>query len=74
MTIIMMGLDQKSFANLKQLFLARMLFRETRPFFWFGEFRRCRRRFDEEHGCGTSATVFTVTDIDLAKQYYLGPD
>ena len=31
-----MGLDQKSFENLKLLFLARMLCRETRSFFFSG--------------------------------------
>ena len=38
----------------------------TQGFFWFGEFRRGWRSFDDEHRCGTPETVVTVTNIEAA--------
>ena len=49
-------------------FLARMLRREVRFFFWFGNFRRDRRSFDEEHRCHTLATAIAVANIEAAEK------
>ena len=63
----MKGLHQeKSIENLKQPFGKNVPLR-TQVFFWFGEFRRGRRSFDDESRCGTLATTVTVTNIEAAK-------
>ena len=63
----MNGLHQEqSFENLKPLF-GKNASSRTKVFFWFGEFRRGRRSFDDAHRCGTPETAGTVTNIEAAE-------
>ena len=62
----MKGLHQeKSLENLKQRF-GKNAASKPQVCFWFGEFRRGRRSFDDEHQCDTSANAVTVTNIEVA--------
>ena len=46
-------------------YLAKMLRRDPRSFFWLGEFRRGKRSFDDKHRCNTPATA--VTNIEAVE-------
>ena len=55
----------KSLENLKQLF-GKNAPSKTQVCFCFGESRRGRRSFDDEHRCGTPGNDVTVTNIEVA--------
>ena len=58
---------EQSHDNLKQLFGKNVPSR-THVYFWFGEFRRGRRSFNDAHRCGIPATAVTITNIEGMKK------